>query len=218
MIYRLCLIDTQPVSIEVKGPLDFIYQRFTKDYVHDNFDKVRLTTRNISTVNTSLVRINSTVGEEAAPILYGHNTFGFFGDYCWNDFLYFNLRLRKTSLENIRKIEIDFPDHSRLISASRSFAPASEWALEALQTLPALEALTLHLYEDIMTDDYAFWRKIRDGFHPNCQVAIESHGVRLIGEKCEEFPKSTVRISSRMLREIHEWGWSTKGDWEVVNQ
>ncbi|KAL8917110.1 MAG: hypothetical protein Q9208_008149 [Pyrenodesmia sp. 3 TL-2023] len=108
LIYRLCLIDTQqPVSIEVQAPLKFDYQRFTKDYVHDNFDKECLTTRNESTVNTSLVRINSTVGEEAAPILYGHNTFGFFGYYCWNDFLYFSLRLRKTSLEHIRKIEIN---------------------------------------------------------------------------------------------------------------
>ncbi len=216
-IYHLCLVDARPISIESREPLGFDNQPRSESHLDDGEDNDALTTGKQTHVNTSLVRIDSTIHDEAAPILYGHNTFVFEGCCSWNDFSYFKSLLTRTSLKHIRNIEIIFPYLPRFYWSSRSFMPFCRRGLKNLKKLPALQTLTLHLYEDVTPDYYSSLRTIRRGFSGNCQIAINVHEARFL-DGHQGVHKRRVRISSKMLRKMHAWGWFTAGSWEVVDK
>ncbi|KAL8753997.1 MAG: hypothetical protein Q9199_004646 [Rusavskia elegans] len=94
-IYRLCLINEHPTSVVVDERSGWDGEELTTGQIYNDEELVRLTTaihhqeRFNSNVTAALLQINSTIHEEAAPILYGLNTFSFTGRNCWLDLIYF---------------------------------------------------------------------------------------------------------------------------------
>ncbi|KAI4268086.1 MAG: hypothetical protein LQ337_008048 [Flavoplaca oasis] len=219
-IYHLCLINEHPTSIVVEENFGWDGERLNTGQIYNAEELVRLTTKTHrqphldSDLTASLVRINSTIHQEAAPILYGLNTFSFTGRNCWLDLMYFDQRLTELSRRNIRTVAIDFPEVDR---GYHELDKASVIGMKSLKKFPALASLMFLLYEDILTSDIDSLRKIRDTVSTNCNISVDVRRSSLYHED-GGWDNRPVRISSEALRKMQKWGWAMKGKWELVDE
>ncbi|KAG7005462.1 hypothetical protein G7Y79_00019g046420 [Physcia stellaris] len=215
MIYRLCMVNDTPISIEEDVPSDFEGNPLTQAKTFDNDELGRLTlnrfTARTFNINPNLLLVNSTVLGEARPMLYGLNIFRFLGQYSWIVFYHFYQRLSMTSRHYTRKLEFDFPAIVRTSSAS-CFAHADEIGLGILkQRSSNLTSLTFHLRDDIMSGDHVLLRKIRDVCTPKCQLVLDIH-------QAFGYETRAVWIREGIFQTIQKWGWEIHGDFELVDQ
>ncbi|KAL8880375.1 MAG: hypothetical protein Q9198_002201 [Flavoplaca austrocitrina] len=140
-IYHLCLINEHQTSIVGEEDSGWDGERLDTGQIYNEEELVRLTTKTHrqphvdSNVTASLIRINSTVHQEAAPILYGLNTFSFTGRNCWLDLMYLEERLTELSRRNIRTVAIHFPEVDR---GSHDLDQASVIGMKSLKKSPTL--------------------------------------------------------------------------------
>ncbi|KAL8668734.1 MAG: hypothetical protein Q9168_006646 [Polycauliona sp. 1 TL-2023] len=219
-IYHFGLVNKHHTSIIVDEPSGWDGERLSVAQIYNDEDLVRLTTkvhhkRQLdSEVTVGLMRINSTIHTEAATILYGHNTFSFMGRNCWLDLIYFESRLTEIGRRSVRNMEIRSPEIDR---AFQELDSESISGLKSLKRFPGLGSLTLHLYEDILTSDITYLRKIRHGLPRSCRVVIDIHKSSVYYRNGGRDHRP-VRISSGALEKLRQWNWAVKGDFELIDQ
>ncbi|KAL8737473.1 MAG: hypothetical protein Q9181_001633 [Wetmoreana brouardii] len=231
IIYRLCLVNQSPVSVKVDGLCSYYVGRPTDAQAYGKDEKVHLVSSShpsryeALTLDTNLIRVNKITHHEAAPILYGLNTFQFLGKYWWIDFSYFDRRLSQVSHQHIRKLDIRLPDIERFyshgIKVSR-FSESSTYGLDILKRFANLKDFTLHAFDDIMTSEIDLLQQIRDGCVEGCQVHMHIRAGTTYQPESPftlrnrlEFLARVVRISSEALEQMRAWDWRVKGDCDV---
>lgn len=102
-IYRLCLVDEAVINFAIDRKKHLRDKDATRLYrTHHWWEGIQ------SSFHTSLLLTNSTIHQEAAPILYGLNTFQFYGQHGWRMFIKFQLRLMSISRSSIRRLGLKF--------------------------------------------------------------------------------------------------------------
>lgn len=220
-IYRLCLINEHQTSIIVDEPSGWDGETLDTDQIYNNDESVQLTTANHrqrhlnSSVTAALLQLNSTIHEEAAPILYGLNTFSFTGQNCWIDLIYFESRLTETSRRNVRTVLMKFQEIEQVSSSEMNGASIN--GLGSLKSFSRLESLTLVVYEDILTSDLNHLPTIRDSVSGICRITVDVRKASLYFEH-GGWDVRKVRISSDTVTKMQQWGWAMKGEWELVDR
>ncbi|KAI4277660.1 MAG: hypothetical protein L6R38_005402 [Xanthoria sp. 2 TBL-2021] len=220
-IYRLCLITEHPTSIVVDETSGWDGEELDTGQIYNSEELVRLTTaihrqeHLNSNFTAALLQINSTIHEEAAPIIYGLNTFSFMGRNRWIDLIYFEWRLTGISRQSIRTVVIHFLEIKRGYNSELN--RASTEGLKSLEKFSVLASLTLVVYEDILTSDLKHLRQIRDSVPGSCRIAIDVRKASRY-HKDGGWDHRPVRISSHAVRKMQQWGWAMKGEWELVDQ
>ena len=225
-IYRMLLVAVNPIRIQAKespGP-----DGGTLLVNYNTPDLALLTIQGCYrsgpceglAIGTGMMSASRATYNEATTILYGMNTFSFRGQDCWLDLHYFRTRLTKRSRHLIRRINTQFPEIQRegfLGVTRQGFESGCQLGLRSLDTFPHLGRLALNLCEDIMTSDIRFLLDLKDACREGPRIIINvcyatfHHGD---GKKVDR----NVRISSDALRQMKDWGWKVKGNWELVDQ
>jgi len=216
-VYRFCLVDDLAISIKVDEGSGFEGEPLNQHQIFGNPDCVELTSS--TSVNTSLLLVNSTIYEEAAPILYGRNTFSFHGKYCWIDFAYFKWRLKKLSENSIRKLALGFPEFDRIThkgTIKGFFEQSVAGALASMTSLLALQTISFCVFEDIMSSDLGGIQEIHDALPQGAKVIIDIRQGSVHFE--DGWDARTVRISSGVIDTMQQWGWDIEGRFELVDQ
>lgn len=95
--------------------------------------------------------------QEAAPILYGLNTFSFAGQYGWHNLFYFGLRLTDISRNNIRRLDLNYPNLERVAFGTPKMDVDFDYSVKAglkiIKILPHLKTLCFRVCDDIMARD-----------------------------------------------------------------
>ncbi|KAI4086340.1 MAG: hypothetical protein LQ339_009047 [Xanthoria mediterranea] len=208
-IFRLCLINQHPTPIVVEEQFDWYGEPY------DNEESVRLSTRFNSNDMAALLQVNSNFHEQAAPVLYGLNTFSFRGKHCWIDLIYIKSRLTDISRRNVCNVVIYFPEIER--GHASELNDATIHGLRSLKSFVGLESLTLIVHEDILTGDIRPLRRFRESVPGSCRVVIDVRRAALY-HKDGGWDDRPVRISSEAVRKMREWGWAMNGQWELVDR
>ncbi|KAI4228497.1 MAG: hypothetical protein L6R36_001610 [Xanthoria steineri] len=214
-IYRLCLLNHRPIPIVVKEQSDWDGEDYNAAQNYNNQESVRLSTRLNSDVTAALLQVNSNFHEQAAPVLYGLNTFSFRGKHCWIDLIYFKSRLTDISRRSIRTVVISFPEIERGHASELNGATIN--GLKSLKSFPGLASLTLVVEEDILTADIQPLRRLRDSVPGSSRVVLDVRKAALY-HKDGGWDDRPVRISSEAVRKMQEWGWAMNGEWELVDR
>ena len=218
-IYHLILTNNIPISIKVDEPSDFDGYPYKEYQIYDNDKLVHLTTNNTLCIEISLLSVNKTVHEEAAPVLYGRNTFQFIGQYCWNDLFYFENRLTNVGRKHIRSIEIYFPTIERFTPGRNivsEFDESSEGGLKLIKYFPDLKYLSFRVCEDIMTNDIELLQKVQDSVKDECLIVMGIRSASVYYES-DNYDKRAIRISSGAIEEMLGLRWDIKGKFKLVN-
>ena len=253
-IYSLLLVDPNPISVRVKEKCDFDGLPYNEAKMYGDPDAVQLTSTTKHIIETGILFVNSTIYDEAIPILYGKNTFDFDGAYAWNDFCFFNWNLRNTKGRHLSKVIIGFPEIWRWTPKGEivsEFYASRDHGVELLKRLENLDTLSFSVSEDIMTYDIGPLKQIRD----NCKTAYQRRlqrnqvegGTRLgkvknqgkdggqaqdkgqcridlrfsdakVMDEYGDYDSRTIRISTRAFESMQKWGWSIKGEYELIGQ
>ena len=178
-IYSLLLVDPDPISIEVEEEYDFDHEPCNEAQIYSDYDAVQLTSSTNHTIEAGILFVNSTIYDEAIPILYGQNTFNFDGAYPWNDFCLFNWNLRNTNSRHLNKVSIRFPEIERWIERGiiSEFNESRACGIKMLKRLENLDTLSFSVCEDIMTHDVRLLKKIRDNCKKAYQLRLQSKEV-----------------------------------------
>ena len=245
-IYSLLLVDPDPVSIEVEEDFGFDDEVYADD--------LQLTSSTNHTIEAGILFVNSTIYDEAIPILYGQNTFNFDGANPWKDFCLFNWNLRNTNDRHLSKVVIRFPEIERLISEGEivsEFYGSRARGVKMLKFLENLDTLSFSVSEDIMTHDIGLLKKIRDkckeayqrrlqskeaegntrlGKVKNqdkeegqaqdqgqCRIELRFSDTEVRDEWGDDYSR-TIRISTRAFESMQNWGWSIKGEYELIGK
>lgn len=222
-IYRLSLVNETPTSIVVDEPSGFDGEPMSEAHIFGNPDLVQLITRidhfrgDRFTIDMGLTRINSTIHDEAAAVLYGCNTFRFTGEYSWTNFVYFHQHLTRVGRQYLRKLEISFPHIIRNNSAqiTSQFDESSVRGIKILRRLPSLAKLTFHVGDDIMTANINLLRQIRDS--KQCSIVMDIRKALLYYDH-DGYDDRPVRISSTAIQKMRKWNWNIRGHYELVDQ
>ena len=184
--------------------------------IYDDEDNVYLTTRNRLALQTILLHVNTTIHEEAAPILYGKNDFVFDGQYCTNDLYYFERRLTRVARDHIRNVKTVFPE---ILDGDvrHEFSVPGSGSLRIFGRFPSLRILQFRVFEDIMTGDVRLLRKIRDSVRQGCQIVLKI-GSASIHYEYDSHDMRAVRIGSGAIAKMRKWGWVVEGDFELVDK
>ena len=253
-IYSLLLVDPNPISIEVQQDYDCYDEIYDEVTEYGDADAVQLTSPTKHTIETGILFVNSTIYDEAVPILYGQNTFEFDGAYAWNDFCVFNWNLRNTNSRHLSKVIIGFPEIERLTLEGEivsHFYASRDHGIEMLKRLENLDTLSFSVSEDIMARDIGLLKQIQDNCKKAYQRRLQSNQVegdlRLGKMKNQDKDRGqaqdkgqyqidltfsdteamdadgildnrTIRISTRAFESMQKWGWSIKGEYELIGR
>lgn len=180
-IYFLLLVHPDPISIELDEECGSDDELDDEATIYGDADAVQLTSPTNHTIEAGILFVNSTIYDEAIPILYGQNTFNFDGAYPWNNFCLFNWSFRNGNERHLSKVFISFPEIERLTPGSgiiSEFNGPRSHGIKMLKRLENLDTLGFSVSVDIMTHDIELLKKIRD----NCKKAYQ---VRLPSEELE---------------------------------
>lgn len=214
-IFRLCLINQQPTPIIVEEQFHWYGEPYDASQIYNNEERVRLGTHLNFNVTAALLQVNSSFHEQAAPVLYGLNTFSFRRKHCWIDLIYFKSRLTDISRRNVRTLVIHFPEIERGHASGLNGATIN--GLKSLKSFPGLESLTLVVEEDILTADIQPLRRLRDSVPGSSRVVLDVRKAALY-HKGGGWNFRLVRISPEAVRKMQEWGWAMNGQWELVDR
>ena len=249
-IYPLLLVNPDPISIRVQEEYDFDGESLDEALSRIDYDPdaVQLSSPKNHTIEAGILLVNSTIYDEAIPILYGQNTFEFVGPTPWIDFCLFNCNLRNSNSRHLRKVSVDFPDLERLAT---SFRGSKAWDVMMLKRMENLETLGFSVSEDIMAHDVEHLKKLRDICDKANQRRLqrkEKERNKRQGEMTDQgkdrgqandngpcrmdfrfyklpvmdarasYDERKVRISTRAFESIQSWGWSIEGDFELIGQ
>ena len=256
-IYSLLLVDPNPISIEVEEK----YSSYEYDQIYDvvtqdgDADAVHLTSPTNHIIDAGILFVNSTIYDEAVPILYGHNTFDFHGASPWNNFCVFNWNLRNTNSRLLSKVIIGSPEIERLAlvdnGISGDFYGSRARGIRMLKGLENLDTLSFSVSEDIMTHNIGLLKKIRDNCKEayqrrlqsnqveedtrlgkvknqgrdggqaqdkgQCQIDLTFSSIHAVDENRHEYSR-LVRISTRAFESMQKWGWSIRGEYELIGK
>lgn len=159
--------------------------------------------------SVNILLVSKWIYEEAAPVLYGHNTFSFLSlDGCGN-FRLFESRLTNISRNEIRRLELHLPGNQVTWDC---FKRSAGNVLPHLKTLPKLELLRLQLKRDLGSGLFGLMQSLEESTG-NAEVRL------VIG--CHDFVaflkrlNRTVCIDVRMIEAMRRWGWTTTGEFDV---
>jgi len=224
-IYRLCLINETPIPIVVDDSCASDSVRSSEARIHDNSKPQQLTARidcfsmERFTIHAGLLRVSRTIREEAAEFLYGHNTFRFLGEDCWIDLFRFHRRLTQVGRQHLRYVEIALPETkwSRSVKIVSQLSELSVSGTELSKVLPDLRVLTLRVSDDIMIANIELLRRIRHACKEECHVVMDIR-TALLHSGLREPEDRPVRISSVAIKNMSEWQWNIKGQYELVDE
>lgn len=171
-----------------------------------------------SEINANLLRINKSIYDEAAPILYGLNRFIF---PSWTKFYFFNIRLTQSASRLIRSLDINFPEIDRTPTTKTPTAffrwTACHRGVKILHTYRGLQNLTFNVDKNIMACDIDLLRTIRASLRKPCRVEMKIRRTMTYYEYggCD---RRTVLINSVALTEMQRSGWRMAGEWELIDE
>ncbi|KAL8785275.1 MAG: hypothetical protein Q9213_003479 [Squamulea squamosa] len=220
-IYRLCLIDPDPIHIEALPPR--LHSPAPTGFADPEVDKERVRLVSQATIfgrdnyiNTSLLRTCRIIYQEAIPILYGSNAFQFLFKRCWDTLSIFEKRLTALSRQCVRKIEISFPNIEP--GGGRSeFSAASRAGLGLLKGVSNLRVLTFRLCEDVMTRDVELFDEIQHAILDACVVKVDFGPTHSYDEQ-RGYALRKVRASDTAIQMMNKQEWEVSGFWETVGR
>jgi hypothetical protein len=176
-IYRLCLVNETPIPIMVDEPCASDGVRLSEAQFFDNPEPEQLTPRigrspmERFTIDAGLLCVSRTIREEAAALLYGHNTFQFLGEDCWIDLFRFRRRLTQDR-QHLRNVEIA-TTWSKSAKTVIQLSDSSTFGIELSKVLCGLRTLTLRVSEDVMIANIELLRRIRHACREECHIVMD---------------------------------------------
>jgi hypothetical protein len=221
-IYRLCLINESPIALDVlelflsdvkilegaQIPRKESLVCFLRDPEIEKW-----------TVNAKLLRVSKVIRDEAASIFYGCNRFQFLRQQSLIHFLYFEWNLTDVAYQHLRYLELGYPPIERTLLDNdivSQFSKIGDRGLQILAGLPALEDVTFHSREDVMTSDIGLLRRIRRSCR-GCRVTLQLGDVEVYDER-RPYSRRAVKISSNAVEAMRNWGWEVKGRYMEVDR
>ena len=197
-IYSLLLVNPYPISIRDKEAYGFNGEPLDEPVIYSDADAVQLTSPTNHTVKAGILLVNSTIYDEAVPILYGQNTFKFVGPDPWTDFCHFDSNLRNSNSRHLREVSIDFPNLKYLTTTSRGWEACD---IMMLKRIGNPVTLSFSVSEDIMTHDIKCLKKIRDFCEKANQRRLQSK------EKERNRRQGKMKNQSKDRGQANDKGW-----------
>lgn len=225
-IYRLCLVDDVKIAIEEKDQ-DGFYDVDIYGYDPCEYGETELVHSRESWegdkplhMNLNLLFVDKATHQEAATILYGLNKFQFRHEYPWRAFDAFLLRLPRSSLECLRRLDLPFPYIKRYVEGStvklRKPLPEVKDSMNIMKWLPKLETLTLRVGDDIMSSDCNHVRWIARMLVKS-KIVLEV-GTAWIWDEYGGQEDRLVRISAAAVELFCVFGWELAGEFDIIEE
>lgn len=195
-IYEACLTSSEAIHIDLV--LSYETRLVWNKRKHHNPDN--------QLFNADILLVSRQIYEEAAPVLYGRNTFMFsLYDDGWTVFSLFESRLTNICRNEIRRLDF-------CLARGKTFGMLIFPASAPLELLPKLEILRLQVAMDIGSDRLGLFKYVEE-LKGNAQVTLVVESIGSHGPYGRKRP--LISIDASMVDAMRRWGWTVTGEFDV---
>lgn len=225
-IYRICLLDRIAIFL-APHILDLYLDQSSMRLRRNSWGPFEWECNQPGYLNTTLLSVCRIMHEEAAPILYGRNTF--YIDDCdecgeCENLIKFAERLTDVSRRSLRKLTASFPGTETVyhcgcvdnITMEASYQNLS--ILRGIANFPNLETLTLKVGFWVTRESLGAVQKIAESIG-SCKVILDSGHIKERREGLQNGPQIVFvpfEIDAIVLKEIQRLGWQLVGGFTII--